>query len=451
MSITGIAYLGAFAICSLGAAFVPMLGVCGYMTHYTLGQVYWWFQPLRGLGIRYSLVLAVATGLGIALNWRKRAFGKSAVARQEKLCLLLVGLVWLLVILGPETIGRDVVDHPSVKFTKIIVFGLMLSHIATSFRKVDQVLWVLVIGALILGLQAYDTPLRQFARGRIERVGGSDFREANGLAAYLVALFPFIAVKFLSSRWLGKALCTVAGAFAANTIVLTRSRGAFVGLAFGAVAAVIMAPKKYRVRILISLIVAGSGLYYLTDQQFRDRMSTITRSEDTRDSSAESRVAIWKGGLAMIADNPLGVGPGNFYQFIGKYARQHPGRDAHNTFIRCTAELGLLGMATVLMLLGSGVWSMRRLMKRAGRLPEPYKEQVVYTSYAIITSICSLVGCFMTMTLLYMEAVWWILLLPVCLQRAVENCHAQSVPSIGEAEPAVAGRKRPHRYGRTST
>ena len=97
-------------------------------------------------------------------------------------------------------------------------------------------------------------------------------------------------------------------------------------------------PKGYRKIVILGLIVAAIGGYRLMDEQFIQRMSTITRSEDERDRSAQSRIEIWAGGIKMMMANPLGVGAGNYMQSIGRYDPWNPNRDAHNTFVRCAGK-----------------------------------------------------------------------------------------------------------------
>lgn len=426
MALKTLLFISLFAVCFLGAPWAPLLGVLGYMGHYCVGpERQWWHARLSGLGLRYSFLLAIATAVGIALNWRRLRFGKQLLVGQEKLLLLLLGIAWLSVWLGPSTMGRyTTVDHPSVKFTKMVIFVLMMTHVVTDIKKLDRLLWVLVIGVMILGVQAYDTPRRAFMRGRLNSVGGPDFSEANFFAAYLVTMMPIITVQFIRGGWLGKALCLVAGVFGMNAIVLTRSRGAVVGLAVGGLVAACLSPKKYRLKIIVILVVAGLGGLHLADPQFIERMSTITRSQDQRDTSAQSRFDLWSAAMKMIADHPAGVGVGNFYQNIGRYNRNLAGKDAHNTYVRCAAELGLQGLTVFGLLIFNAIWMLLRIRRRADKLPAEHRVTIIFISYAMLVSLAMLLASCLTISLTYVEFMWWSLMLPVCLVRVVDNIEA---------------------------
>jgi O-antigen ligase len=436
-------FLGVFGMCCLGTLFVsPLWGVLGYVGHYCMppeGQ--WWAAGIKSWGIRYSFVLALLTGVGILFHYRRLRYGKRLFHRHEVLAVLFLGIVWLSVLIGEPTHGRyATIDHPSVKLTKVIIFALMMTHVVTTRRRLEALIWVLVIGALVLGWQAYKTPPRDFVSGRLESVGGPDFRESNVLAAYLAGILPLIGVQFLRSGWLGKGLCLLSGVMATNAIVLTRSRSAVVGLALGAVAAIVMAPKRIRGIVIVSVIAASIGMYALTDPQFIVRAGTITRGEEDRDASSESRLEIWKGSFKMFADNPFGVGAGNFHQSIGRYAPGFSGSDAHNTFVRCFGELGVPGFILFMMLITNPVVSLWRIIRKRPDLPEAQGMQVTYIGYGLLICLVVILGCGLTVTMFYVEALWWLLAMPTCIVRLVENLEADVRAAAGPAKAADPSR-----------
>ena len=309
----------------------------GYVAHYSIGaERQWWHAPVSFLGIRYSLTLAALTALGMVMHWKNLRFGRRVFDRHELLALSFLAFVWLSALLGQDTVGRYAVsvDHPTVKLTKVLLFTLMLTHIVTTQRNFDRLLWTLVITSMILGMQAWNTPYSSFNRGRLERVGGPDFAEANFFAAFMVTMLWIIGAQFLRSHWKGKVICFLSGGFTANAVVLTRSRSAMVGLAAGALIALFSVPKRYRMYVAVGGVIAACGFLYLSDEQYLGRVSTIAASTEERDSSAQSRIVLAKAGLAMWLDHPMGVGPGNFYQNIGTYVPEYAGKDAHNTYIR---------------------------------------------------------------------------------------------------------------------
>jgi probable O-glycosylation ligase (exosortase A-associated) len=450
MSLKGLLFIGIFGFCAAGALFLPQLGVYGYIADYCInpsGQ--WWGAPFANMGLRMSLTLAMATLVGMVLQKDKLRFGEKALHNQEIQLLVFLGLIWLLTFLGPETVGRyTVTDHPSIKLTKITIFALIMTHVITDIPKLSGLFWVLTSASLMLGIKAWDMPYRRFIKGRLEGIGGSDFNEANFFAAFMAAMLPIIAVQLLRSRkWYGKVFCFLSGAFTANAVILCRSRGAFLGLAVGGLVSCFVAPKRHR-KIIVVLLIAGiAGFIYLSDESFINRVSTITTEQEEMDKSASSRIELWKTGAQIFSHNPLGIGPGNWYQSVGRFNPDLEGKDSHNTYVKCLVELGVLGTLLFFFLLWQSYRSLRFVHDNANRLS--LKEADTYTQYyfAILVSLVIILACGMTITMIYVEIVWLLLMLPVCLRRAFENrlrelestCAVEVESSLVPAEPVTGG------------
>jgi putative inorganic carbon (HCO3(-)) transporter len=416
------------AIAYAGSFIEPIWGILGYVGVYSVGpQRQWWAAPINALGLRYSLTLALVVAAGMFLNWGNLRYGRRFLCDHEKLILLFLGIVWLLVVVGPSTVGKyNYVDHPSIKLTKVVIFLLMLSHVVTNFKNTNRLMWGLILGTVVLGIQAWETPYSSFNKGRLSSVGGPDFAEANYFAAYMATMLWIIAGQFLRSGWQGKFLCAVAGAFTANAIVLTRSRGAVVGLVAGGIMALWIAPRQYRSKILLGMVLAGAGFLYLTDDRFLERSATIVASSEERDSSSQSRIYMAKAGIRMWMNNPLGVGAGNYYQSINPYAPLMRNMDAHNTYIRCLGELGIEGLVVFLLLIASAFRILREVSLRARELPDHEAEQMIFWCFGLKCALVTMCASCLTMSLTYVEFLWWMLILPVCLQRTLQNAEREA-------------------------
>lgn len=405
---------------------MPQLGIYGYLADYCIGpSQQWWEAPFSGIGIRYSFSLALATIMGFVLQRHKLRFGFSAMQSQEILVLFFLGAVWLsfLVSGGSTTARYSTIDHPAIKFTKIIIFVFLMTHIVTDYNKFNGLLWVFVLCALALGLQAWDLPRRSFVSGRLEGIGGPDFAEANFFAAVMAAILPIIGVQLLrTKKWVPKVLCLASAAFTANTIVLCRSRGALVGIVMGCFAAMLMAPKQYKKKIALGLLLGAIGGLYVTDQQFLDRMTSIIVSEEEeRDESAASRFRLWEAGLQMVSDQPLGIGIGNWYQTIGRYIPEYEGKDSHNTFVKCIAELGFHGFFLFALIIYFALKEHLRIKTMSGQLPPEIGDAFILLSFGLTLSIVIILTCGLTITMIYTEIIWILLMLPVCIRRSIEN------------------------------
>jgi probable O-glycosylation ligase (exosortase A-associated) len=424
-SVKTVLFLGIFGFCSAGALFLPQLGVYGYIADYCIGPAsQWWEAPVSHFGIRYSFTLALCTITGFVLQNSKMRYGWSVFYKQEVFLLFFLGILWFSTVTGDVTVGRyDIIDHPSIKFTKITIFVLLFTHIITEKKKFDGLLWVFILCAFALGLQAWDMPLRAFVRGRLEGIGGADFAESNFFAAFMAAMLPFIGVQFLRSKsWTFKILCFSAAAFTANAVVLCRSRGAFVGIGAGAVAALFFSPAEHRKKIILCLILGIIGGLYVTDEQFLDRMSTIFVSEEREmDESAQSRFVLWSAGLKMLSDKPLGIGAGNWYQTIGKYVPEYAGKDSHNTYVKCIAELGIHGFFIFGLIVYYAFSQIKWIIKESENLLPEKAHDYRLLAFGLCISLVIYLTCALTITMIYTELTWLLLMLPLCLRRVLEN------------------------------
>lgn len=423
MSAKSLLYSGLFFICIAASLFYPYAGIYGYIAEYCVGpNTAWWGLPLRQLGVRTSYALVIAVFIGMLVNRNKSNCRLTDIHSQEILLILFCLVVWIAYLINPVMITSwryQTTDPPTIKITKIAIFALLMTHTITDRRKLSYLYVLFVTIALIAGYEAWQTPLRYFKSGRLENIGGPDFSDANRFGGFMAGMLFLIGAQFLRSGWKMKIFCFVAGGFAANAIVLTRSRGAFLGVAAGCLAAIVMAPKKHRLVIVLGLLLAATGIYYLMDAGSIQRVDTISADASQLDESARSRLEIWRGGIAMLMKNPLGVGPGNFYQKIGIYAPNHPDRDAHNTLIRCAGELGFAGITLLLMLLSNAVITVMKCLRISRAFPEDAKRDFQWMSFGSIAALAAMLGYGMTGTLTYTEFLWWMIMIPVCVYRSL--------------------------------
>ena len=423
MALKTVLFVVLFLAACIGTFIGPIWPMLGYVAHYCIGvERQWWHAPIADLGVRYSFTLAILTAVAMFLHAKSLRFGRAGLCAHEMLLLAYLGAVWLSVLIGPPTVGRYIVaDHISVKFTKVVLFTFMLTHIVTDIKNLDRLLWVLIVCSMVLGMQAWDTPYGSFVRGRLENIGGPDFSDANYFGAFMATMMWPIGIQFIRSGWGGKILCFLSGGFTANAVILTRSRGAFVGLMAGGLMALFMAPKRFRAYIALGLVLGGVGFYSLTDERFVQRSSTIVAPQEELDESAKARIDLTKTALRMWASKPWGIGAGNFHQSIGQYDHRLKGADAHNGYTRCLVELGAQGFLLFMALWGSALLILYRMRRPISGMNEARQKDVMLLAFGFMCSIAAVMACMLTMSLTYVEFTWWIVMIPVCMRRIVDN------------------------------
>jgi O-antigen ligase len=184
------------------------------------------------------------------------------------------------------------------------------------------------------------------------------------LAMTATAALPRLALLPAQARWLGPAW--VVGLAALG---LTQVRGAWIGFAAGALAAVAGSGRR-GVIVAAALVVLLPALV-LALPGVGARFRTIG---DARDDTTRDRLAMIEAGRRLVADNLLtGVGPGQLKHVYADVAPPQALRRStshlHNTPLQITAERGLLGLVAWLAIFAAflvrGFAILRRLPRTA--------------------------------------------------------------------------------------
>jgi hypothetical protein len=138
------------------------------------------------------------------------------------------------------------------------------------------------------------------------------------------------------------------------SLALTRSRGGF--LAFLGSVVTLLLFRFGRVRALALSAVILPALFLA----FAGRSTDIS----TGDETAQSRIQLWAEGMALFRQNPVfGIGKGEYAEEVGHVA--------HNSFIHCYTELGLVGGTFFLSAFYLAFEAVRRLGPRPGPERDP--------------------------------------------------------------------------------
>lgn len=176
----------------------------------------------------------------------------------------------------------------------------------------------------------------------------SVFGNPNILAEYLILTIPMSVALFWQSKKLHKKILFLGTTLIMTlALVLTLSRGGWIGFAVAALIFIVLVEK----RILLSLIPLSVAAVYLLPQSIINRILSIG---NLADSSNAYRIKIWDITLEIIKDNWIsGVGFGHlpFKQTFETYIRTMPTYHAHNTYLQTAAEIGVPGLIAFLFFL----------------------------------------------------------------------------------------------------
>ena len=209
-------------------------------------------------------------------------------------------------------------------------------------------------------------------------------------------------------------------------ILLTQSRGAFIGLVVGMGPALFWSGLKRPARLAVSAVIVALVVVQFVPDKVWDRLSGIEKLTDSstiaqadREGSAAERYEVQKAAWQIFLDHPLfGIGLGAYPYENAKYAPHVGLMDTHNTYLNLAAELGWPG----LLLWCTLVLSVLRYARRARRHAPPSEltTQQAWLERALCAYLAAaLFGSYSKLTFVYIViAVLW------CSANVVESQQA---------------------------
>lgn len=446
MSLSALAFVTAYLGGLAAAVLSPIVGIVLYIMVYHLHpESQWWGESVAFLGQRLSLSVAIATFVGVLIRQ------PPMLERQRQAPLAYVlAIVLALWALGSFTWGLGVNERGQFqleKFAKILVFLLLLIRCVRTPKQYHIVVAAWLAGIFYLGYEA-SGGAGVMTMGRLnEGVGGPDFAESSDLAVHLVAVLPWVgAMFFMATSWIGRGLLLATGALAVNTLIMTRTRNAIVGLAMVTLGCVLALPRGYRVRGVVGVVIGTLCAFQLTDSGWWKRMVSVMEYQS--DEAALGRIAYWKAALRMVEEHPLGIGIGNYHRTVLEYVPTlTEERGAHNTFLACLAELGWPGGLLFVGVLVTVLWGLTLAKRRAIQM-EPFhplkygrlstRFHLAWHAVGLRAGLLGYFGSALFTTRTFSEDLWLMLGLAMCLDNVSRTMLADAEDERRRSRFAIA-------------
>ncbi|MGE5207043.1 MAG: putative O-glycosylation ligase, exosortase A system-associated [Chlamydiota bacterium] len=325
-----------------------------------------------------AYLLAIAIGLGYFLF----EMGRSPL-RLRGLKLLPIFWIWI-------AIATVLAADPSLAFPKlqqyahIFVITFLIAAMANSESRISQLLYVIAISIGMVGAKGAVDFIISGGQARMRGPGGL-MKEENEFALVLNMAIPMlVGLASCQPRKWARLLLWGMALGCAITVVGTRSRSGFLGLATAALLLTFYSKRK--VLGFAALGLAAVAFLVFAPSKSMHRYESISTAAEV-DPSAIGRLQAWKTGLAMMKAHPLfGVGPLNFDTTFDEYSN-YTARAPHNAFVALGAESGIPSCLLFMGILGSAIMQMRRLRRRL----QSYPDSTELWTYCLIIQITLLV------------------------------------------------------------
>jgi putative inorganic carbon (HCO3(-)) transporter len=260
---------------------------------------------------------------------------------------IFVAASWCSALLSPAPLKAFLEAHEYFNFMTLAV---ALALYARAPRFIDTALNTLA--TLAIFLSSYGL-IQYFFLGRRElehRITGTaaHVMTYSGLLLGLALFFLILAIDQKKLLW------GAAAALSSLALVLTFTRGAWIGWVAGTAAFVLLRRARW-------VVVAGPLLLLLVVFSPLPIFGRLISSFDVSHPSNLDRIRMLQAGTQMVLDQPLfGVGPGNIKETYPLYRAPDAPRfkvpHLHNNLIQIWAERGAVALAAYLFMIAVFLW-----------------------------------------------------------------------------------------------
>lgn len=341
----------------------PIWGLLTYVfIYFNIPSHQWWGGQVPDL--RWSMIAAAILLTSCLIHSKKLA---SFSISKNPLLIILILLLLLMTLVAPITADPSMSWIKVYDFFRYVFVFFLICKIVTDFQKYTLFVGSILFCTFYLSILAH----HYFRGGRLDGVGLPDASDANMLAALVLLVMPFYVVFFFTEKGWKRLAPLFALPLVINMFVMCGSRGAFVGIAVQSLLAFSFLRKSIGVMrsIICCLFVLGL-LFSLMSPDYKQRLFSLQHGLEEDQSlgkASAGRTEIWKYGLLIVPDYPLGAGGGGFQALSPKYLpptlmESSVGeRASHNTYLLVLVEQGALGLLLFLLFIWCQFRNLRKL------------------------------------------------------------------------------------------
>ena len=341
----------------------------------------------------------------------------TARPREVNLVLLfcLTGLISI-----PFAINREEawVEFSGTFIRCIVIFVVIINVVRTEARLKGLIFLAMAAG-IWLSVEAindYRLGLMTVEGYRAAGRGTGIFGNTNDMALHLVTILPISIALMLGSKGVArKLLYGVCAAVMTAAIVLSYSRGAFIGMLIVLLFIAWKLGRQRRLEIVFAVLGFAGVIVLLAPDKYGSRLLSIFIPSLDAEGSADSRRGELFRSIYVALRHPLlGIGMGNYQPEMS-----YKGLVTHNSYTQVAAEMGMTALACYVMFV---VTPLKKLGQIARETFETRRDSRFY--YLALGLQTSLIAYLISSFFLSVAYVWYVFYLvgyAVCLRRLYES------------------------------
>lgn len=273
-----------------------------------------------------------------------------------------VKLIFLLALIGLIGVPFSIIPSEAwatfIEFLKVVLmFVVMMNVTRTEWRLKALIFLGLAAGGVmsVAVLSDYSAGVFKLQGQRVEGLVGGMFGNPNDMALFLVMMVPLAVGMLLATRGIVRKIVYGACALVMiAAILVTFSRGGFIGLVCVLLVLAWKIGRRYRLTVIAFSLLAGGLLMALLPGGLTGRLASIfSGSGSEAAESAVSRWALLVRSVWISVRHPvLGIGMGTFHEVSVR------DQVSHNAYTQVSAEMGAAALVIYVLLM---VTALRRL------------------------------------------------------------------------------------------
>jgi O-antigen ligase len=374
------------------------------------------FYP-SALTASIALLVGIAT-LGFFVPTQLSLEGTLTARPREVNLVLLFCLTGLLSV--PFAINREEawVEFSGTFIRCIVIFVVIVNVVRTEARLKGLIFLAMAAGIWLSAeaINDYRLGLMTVEGYRAAGRGTGIFGNTNDMALHLVTILPLAVSLMLGSKGAArKLLYGACGAVMIAAIVLSYSRGAFIGMLLVLLFIAWKLGRQRRLEIVFAVLGFAGVVVLLAPDKYGSRLLSIFIPSLDPEGSADSRRGELFRSIYVALRHPLlGIGMGNYQPEMS-----YKGLVTHNSYTQVGAEMGMTALALYVMFI---VTPLKKLGQIARETFATRRDSRFY--YLALGLQASLIAYLISSFFLSVAYVWYVYYLvayAVCLRRLYES------------------------------
>jgi O-antigen ligase len=382
----------------------------------------------------FPLVKIVAIGILMIYIGSKSSAGDRLTVWTTEMTMLMVIAALAVLFMPIAASPKESLDTLTDTYLKTVIVFIMMVNLIDTRQRIYSLWKLVVVCGAALGLGA----IRSYMRGdftlrgaRIQGLVGGMFENPNDLATALDLLLPFAVALALVSKGFARLFYLVCAAVLAVAVLLTLSRGGFLGLIAMGGLLLWKLGRGRRLKITLTAALICGVLLATTPGGYGARIGTILNTEEDQTGSAQERRELMERAASIAIRHPIvGVGMGNFHIYsIHEKA-------AHNSYLEIAAELGLMGLIAYLIVILAPLRSLRRIERQTAGMRSKSEREMYWLSVAIQAAFIAYMVCSFFASIQYLWNLYYTAAFAVALRQihAAEEVALRQIHAAEEME-----------------